>query len=108
MAVFDNGLVQMNVKMVVTGTASTVIVLGIIMAVISMMFTATAWIFEKRFWWVGCLAVLAFAMMSVYGANMPRVKEIHACAVEPVQLDRIAAVYDIVSVDGKELVLRER
>lgn len=108
MALFDNGLVQMNAKMVMTYSATTVLTLGIMLAFVAMIITIAGWLEGKRFWWVGCLVVLAFAGMAVYGVNMPMVKEIRACAVEPVQLDRIAAVYDIVSVDGKELVLRER
>ena len=35
-------------------------------------------------------------------------KEIRACVNGPVSLERVSAVYDIVSIDGKEIVLRER
>ena len=108
MGALTNGLVQMNAKMVVTGSATTVIVLGIMLAFVALFITIAAWLYEKRFCWVGLVVAAAFVGMAVYGVNMPRVKEICACAVEPVELDRIAAVYDIVRVDGKELVLRER
>ena len=44
----------------------------------------------------------------VYGVCMPRVKEIHACVNGPVSLETVSSVYDIVRIDGKEIVLMER
>lgn len=108
MGALTNGLVQMNAKMVLSGNAKTWITLGIMLAVVTLFIVVTAWLAGKRFWWVGLVVAAAFVAMAIVGYRQPRLKEIRACAVEPVELDRIAAVYDIVSVDGKELVLRER
>ena len=57
-------------------------------------------IIDFGFWfWIGLV---------IAGSSRPKVKQIRCCASGPVSLDLVAARYDIVSVDGKELVLRER
>lgn len=109
MGALTNGLVQMNAKMVVTKDAIECIVLGLLAFVVMAIWTG--WMVREKKWSLAVVMgviMLACGAFAIHGATMPRVKEIRACAVEPVELDSIAAVYDIVSVDGKELVLRER
>ena len=108
MAELNNGLVQMNSRMVMTETAGTVTVCGVLIAVICLLMALVGWLDGKRRWWIFGIAAVLFAAMAIYGDSMPRIREIRACAVEPVSLERVAAIYDIMEVNGKEIVLRER
>ena len=102
-----NGLIQMNAHMEMTRTAETLIIIGVLLAVFCGMGALLAdrgWKFAAI---LGAFAV-AGAILVIFGVNQPRIKEIHACAAEPVSLEQISAKYDIVEVDGKELILRER
>ena len=109
MGELTGGLIQMNAKMVVTGDAKTDMVIGLLGAIVFVFWTVWA-IHDKKWAWAILFAVVALAeaMLFVHGVSTPRVKEIHACVSGPISLERISSVYDIVSVDGKELVLRER
>lgn len=112
------GLIQMNAKMVVTNDANTLIVGGMIVAVVFLAMTvimATEKVTDKKRakrkmirTGVCAAAMLAGIALVIAGNNMPRVKEIRACASGPVSLEVIATQYDIIDVDGKELVLRAR
>lgn len=102
------GLIQMNARMVATGDAVTVIAIAAVTAALALLAAFIAWLDGKKRWWMYIIAAAICAVAVVIGCRMPRVREIHACAVGPVSLEQVAAVYDIVSVDGKELVLRER
>lgn len=108
MAELNNGLVQMNSRMVMTDTAANVTALGVLIAVICLLVALVGWLDGKRRWWIFGIAAVLFAAMAVYGSRSPRIREIRACAVEPVSLERVAATYDIMEVNGKEIVLRER
>lgn len=100
-------LMQMNSKMVLSGTAITVIEISVIFFATFIIATAVAYSEIKR-WWILLLLAVVSAGGIAYGVCMPRIKEIHACVNGPISLERVSSVYDIVSIDGKEIVLRER
>ena len=115
MGELTGGLIRMNAKMVVTVDAQFMIVVGAIFGVLLLtvavyVFTDTAVERKKRRHMGWALVALACvcAALAVYGTRIPRVKEIRACVDGPISLERICSVYDIVSIDGKEIVLRER
>ena len=101
-------LFQMNAHMVVTNTALGLIIIGVSLATGLAISAFMWWLEAKKRWWMLAILAAAFAALAVAGCKMPRVKEIHACVNGPVSLERVSAVYDIVKIDGKELVLRER
>lgn len=102
-------LIQMNAKMVVTKDARECIVLGVL-ACATMLFWTLFMIRAKKRALAIVLGLIALGCgaLAVHGATMPRVKEIRACVNGPISLERVNAVYDIVEIDGKEIVLRER
>lgn len=118
MSELTGGLIQMNSHMVVTRDANTLIVGGMVMAVLFAMMliimatekaTDKAGAKRKRNRVVAMgVMVLVGVVLVIIGANQPRVKEIHACASGPLSLESVAAKYKIVNVDGSELVLREK
>ena len=108
MGEMSGGLIEMNARMVMTDKAVTLLAVGIMLAVIFLIAGFMGWLEGKKCWWVCFVGVVAFAAMAMAGYRMPRVKEIRACVSGPLSLEVVATRYDIVNVDGKELVLRER
>lgn len=100
-------LIQMNAKMVVSDSASLVIGISMIFFIMFLVATVITCAETKR-WWIFLLLAVVSAGGIAYGICMPRIKEIRACVNGPISLERVSAVYDIVMIDGKELVLRER
>ena len=102
-------IIQMNAHMVVTDLAVWLISIGAIVSAVFVIFSLIS-AFEKS--WkdalLGFAVVIVGVAMLMVGVRMPRVKEIHACVNGPFSLERVSAVYNIMSVDGTELVLRER
>lgn len=103
------GLIQMNAHMIMTGLATAMVCIGVIVVAITLTIMICFWFEMAR----GKQALtIAFVLVGVIliclGVRQPRVKEIRACASGPVSLEQVAARYDIVAVDGKELTLRER
>lgn len=101
-------LIQMNAHMMVTDTALGLIVIGVSVAVGLVFGAFMGWLNAKKRWWMLAIFAAVFAALAVAGCRMPRVKEIRACVNGPISLETVSAVYDIVKIDGKELVLRER
>jgi hypothetical protein len=101
-------LIQMNAKMVMSGCAKNMLVIGVLFGTLMLIVAIVRWHEEKRRWWAWLMAALLLAGLAFWGNSMPRIKEIRACVNGPVSLERVSAVYDIVSIDGKEIVLRER
>lgn len=104
-----SGLIQMNVHMEVTGWAAGLIALGIAaaaacaIAVICMLMEK-----ERRLALLFAVIGLLGAALIVVGTRMPRDRIITACASGPVSIEQVAAVYDVIEVDGKMMRLRER
>lgn len=104
-----SGLIQMNVHMEVTQWAKALIVMGIFAAVVSFLIALSLLMNRERrlalvFAAIGLLGVA----LIVVGARMPRDRIITACANGPVSIEQVAAVYDVIEVDGKMMRLRER
>ena len=100
-------LIQMNSKMVLSDTAINVIGISVIFFVTFIIATAVAYGETKRLWILLLLTAVSAGGIA-YGVCMPRIKEIRACVNGPISLERVNSVYDIVKIDGKEIVLRER
>lgn len=101
-------MIEMNAHMVAQEYASRMVILG---AVLCTMFSALAAAYfgrKNRLAWICILCAVASLALMIAGMLQPEVKEIRFCASEPVSLERIATVYDIVEIDGKELTVRER
>lgn len=108
MGELTGGMIQMNAKLVMSGCAKNMAVIGALFGT-SMLIVAVVWWFEeKRRWWAWLMAALLLAGLAYWGTRLPREKIIHACACGPVSLEQVAVRYDIIEVDGKELVLRVR
>lgn len=101
-------LIQMNAKMVVSDIAICLLVIGVMLGALMLIVAVVLWFEAKKRWWIWLVAALMFAGLAFWGNSMPRIKEIHACVNGPISLERVSAVYDIVKIDGKEIVLRER
>lgn len=104
-----NGLIQMNAHMVRTSASRGMMIFGLFAALV--LFFAAALSHSECGWkFSGVLVFLgiACAVLFIVGLNTPRVKEIRMCANGPISLEAIAARYEIVSVDGAEITVREK
>ena len=102
-------LIQMNAHMADSYAAQVWLIIGVCF-VAGGLIAATA-LYKEGGWKfvVAMLAVVALGVVAiVHGNHLPKEKIIHACVNGPISLEQVSAVYDIVKIDGKELVLRER
>ena len=102
------GLIQMNMHMQRQNIADLLIILGIFGGLAFLMVACIVWKGHKVEACVFILLAIAGLYIAVIGARMPKERIIKACASGPVSLEEVAAVYEILHVDGKELTLRER
>ena len=100
-------LIQMNAKMVMSTEAEFMVVMGTLFGAVLLIAAVVRWFEAKKRWWLWLVAAMLLAGLAFWGNNMPRIKEIHACVNGPISLERVSAVYDIVKIDGKEIVMRE-
>ena len=101
-------LIQMNAKMVMSNAAEFMTVMGVLFGALMLIAAFVCLLDAKKRWWLWLVAALLLAGLAFWGNSMPRIKEIRACVNGPISLERVSAVYDIVNIDGKEIVLRER
>jgi hypothetical protein len=101
-------LIQMNAKMVMSDAAMLMTAMGVLFGALMLIVAVVWWFDAKKRWWLWLLAALLLAGLAFWGNRMPRMKEIHACVNGPISLERVSAVYDIIKIDGKEIVMRER
>ena len=101
-------LIQMNAHMIRTGIAEFFMGLGFMIAIIAVIAAFMVYGESRRGFIIAVCTVGIGIGLMVYGVTKPKVKEIMACANGPVSLEQVAAVYDIVDIDGKMLTLRER
>ena len=101
-------LIQMNAKMVMSEAAVFMVDFGTIVGAAMLIAAFVCWWDAKKRWWLWLVAALLLAGLVFWGNSMPRIKEIRACVNGPISLEQVSAVYDIVKIDGKEIVLRER
>ena len=103
------GLIEMNAHMVRAKAFEPMLGIGIVGVIFFGIFLLYAISEKSKAGMVGCgQLTVAFAVMIVMALRLPLRKEIRACVSGPISLESVSAVYDIVDVDGKELVLRER
>lgn len=109
MAELTGGLIEMNAHMVRVKAFEPMLAFGIVGTVLFVSLLVFAISEKSKAGMVGYgLLTVAFAVMIVLALRLPMKKEIRACVSGPISLEQVAAVYDIVDVDGKELTLRER
>lgn len=107
------GLIQMTAHMVVTDGARGWMIAGAIVAALFGFLALCAAVsrrteHKRRYVLIFLAFALAGAAMLTVGAKQPRRKVLYCCADGPVDLQMVAARYDIVDVDGKLLTLMER
>ena len=101
-------LIQMNAHMVMTDGVAIMISMGFVFVVVACIAAFINYGINKRGFIVAVCAVGIGLGVIIYGITKPKVKGIMACANGPVSLEEVAAVYDIVDIDGKMLTLREK
>lgn len=106
-------LIEMNVHNVLDASASILCQIGRIGIIVSIVGIFSLFIIDsvksKTEWITTCIiAMIVCAGLLIFGTRMPKIKEINYCANGPVQIEQIAATYDIVKIDGKQITVRER
>lgn len=106
-------LIELNSHMVVTDGAVRVMALGIGMIVLFALVLLIT-VLDKdnadkavRAGICAFFVALGIAVL-IAGNNMARVKEIRFCANGPIQIEQVAAKYEIVKIDGKMITVREK
>ena len=106
-------LIEMNAHMIETPRSEALYTVGVFFALVGVaLFVIVFFANELRKEWklyvlFSAIAIAGFYMVYAAG-RLPKIQEIHACANGPISLEQVAAVYDIVKVDGKELILRTK
>lgn len=106
-------LIEMNVHNVMSATALTLCDIGVIGLIVSAFVIFSMILIEsiksRKEWFIACIIAIAISLgLLISGNDMPKVKEINYCANGPVQIEQIAATYDIIQIDGKQITVRER
>lgn len=113
MSELTGSLIEMNAHVVMIDSASKMLVFGAFVTVVfAVVLMAILTDRDKtgraaRVWVCACLVAIGVAM-AIAGVTIPRVKEIRYCANGPIQIEQIAAKYDIVEIDGKMITVREK
>ena len=105
-------LIEMNVHNVANASARGILDLAIILIVVSITAAFIGIIVDvkdKKIGLIVCAFVFVIGIgLLIFGKSIPKVKEINYCANGPVQIEQIAATYDIIKIDGKQITVRER
>ena len=106
-------LIEMNAHMIITDEAMRAMIFGGVVAVLFGVLLLVMLTDRKKGNKAVRAGVCAFMMaigiaILIAGNNSPRVKEIRYCAYGPIHIEEVAAKFDIVSIDGKEITVRER
>lgn len=109
----SGGLIQMTAHQVLTGDARTLIWFGAAMAVMFAFLAICAAVSgkrkHKRRYVLGFLALAVVGVaLAIGGARLPMKKVLYCCADGPVDLQMVAAKYEILDVDGKFVKMAER
>ena len=104
----SGGLIQMNAHMVHQSQYFPMVFFGVACGIFFLIMAIANFKEHKGTFYVCALFTCVFIAVLIAAFNLPMKKEIHACVSGPISLESVAAVYDIVEVDGKELILRER
>ena len=106
-------LIEMNAHMVVTADAMRAMVFGgAVVALFGVLMLVS--LTDRKLANKAILAGICACMMAIgiailisgYGSS--RVKEIRYCANGPIRIEDVVAKYDVVSIDGKMITVRER
>ena len=108
MGEISSGLIEMNAHMVHSSAYFPMVFFGVACGIFFLIMAIANFKEHKTAFFVCALFACVFLAILIAAFNLPLKKEIRACANGPISLESVAAVYDIVEVDGKELVLRER
>ena len=106
-------LIEMNVHMVVTADAMRAMIFGgavaALFGVLMLVMMTDRKKGNKAVRAVVCAVMMVIGIaILIAGNNSPRVKEIRYCANGPIRIEDVVAKYDVVSIDGKEITVRER
>lgn len=109
----SGGLIQMTAHTVLTGDAKALIWCGAMMAILFAGLAVCAAVSRRkkhraRYVLIFLGMAAAGAVMAASGARMPAKKVLYCCADGPVDLQMVAAKYDIIEVDGKFVRMSER
>lgn len=108
-----SGLIHMSAHLFRTAEAARLITAGAIIAAACLFFALCAALSKKgehKWRWVAAFVGIAVvgAIMAMSGAKQPMQKVIYCCAQGPVNLQTVAAAYDIIEVDGAFIKIAER
>lgn len=106
-------LIEMNAHMVVTADAMRATIFGaavvVLFGVLLLVMLTDRKVANRTVRAGVCAFMMAIGIaILIAGNNIPRVKEIRYCANGPIQIEEVAAKFDIVRIDGKEITVRER
>ena len=108
----EGRLIEMNAHMMVTDGARRMIVFGALATAVFLFMLVWTIVGDgkhKVSTAITCVVMAALcAGLVAIGNSEPRVKEILFCADGPISLERLAAVYQIMEIDGKEIIVREK
>ena len=107
------GLIQMNLHMIRTTNAQALMGIGLIGAVVVLIYAIFDIMINPKSTWLKNLGIevgllMLFAALLISGLKMPMRRQIQACAVGAVSIEAVAARYEVVKVDGKCLTLIEK
>lgn len=106
-------LIEMNAHMVATADAMRATIFGAVVVVLFGVLLLVMLTDRKAANKVVRAGVCAFMVaigiaILIAANNTPRVKEIRYCANGPIRIEDVVAKYDVVSIDGKMITVRER
>ena len=102
-------LIEMNSHMIVADGAKRDMIIGLLGVIIFAGWMVYSIIKKQKLWTIIFAILILFeGSLFVIGVTTPCVKEIRYCANGPIQIEEVAAKFDIVSIDGKEIIVRER
>ena len=109
----SGGLIQMTAHMVLTRDARTTIWLGAATALVFGLLAVCAAVsgkrkHKRRYVLIFAVTAILGAALLIAGARSPMKKVLYCCADGPVDLQMVAAKYDIIAVDGKFVKMAER
>lgn len=113
MSTTASGLIHMTAHTIRTADAQRLITAGIIIAAVCVFLALCAALSKKdahKWHYVAAFLIIATvgAVMTISGARQPMQKVIYCCASGPVNLETVAATYDIIEVDGAFIKIAER
>lgn len=106
----QGALIEMNVAKVLSPDAQTLMSLSIVFFAMFVTAFVVNIAVNKNVRIAAALSILIALSVTGFciGINTPRVRQIEYCAVGPVSIEEISERFDIVEINGKKIVVRER